>query len=161
MTLGANWVIAAFGDGSAPLLETGHPFEPRSDLFGRQAEAIGDGLQAVAGARAFGQGSAGLIESATAISSKDALAAVNLSGRINASGMGTSEAGKFFGWKGNGQIDKPLSAFSPQSLEAAGWTRDRLANVAQGYREIAHITPQNPSAVPRAEQLEAMTRLWK
>jgi hypothetical protein len=66
LTAGANWVIAAFSDDSTPLLDTGHPFEPRSDLYGKQAETIGDGLQAVAGARALGQMGGSLVKDADA-----------------------------------------------------------------------------------------------
>lgn len=67
--------------------------------------------------------------------------------------MGNAQAGQFSGWGPYGQIEKLPSAYSKDSLEAAGWTREHIANVAQGYRDISKITPGNPSAVPRAEQL--------
>jgi len=45
--------------------------------------------------------------------------------------------------------------------EAAGWTRERIADVARGYREIAKITPQNQAAPVRAQQLESLFELFK
>ncbi len=97
----------------------------------------------------------------TAVGVKESLQAVNLSSRIEVSGMRTAEAGKYFGWGPAGRMDKPLTAFSRDSLESAGWTRDTIANVAAGYREVAKITPGNASALPRAEQLESLINLFK
>jgi RHS repeat-associated protein len=66
--------------------------------------------------------------------------------------------GRFFGW-GSRTIDKPLSSFSRQSLEAAGWSKDKLLEVARAYRVIARNST-NPSATGRAEQLENLAKLF-
>jgi RHS repeat-associated protein len=92
---------------------------------------------------------------------KQALQKVNLPARIEASGMKNAEAGKYFGWGPAGRMDKSLDAFSRKSLESDGWTSDNIANVAAGYREVAKITPGNPSALPRAEQLESLLNHFK
>jgi hypothetical protein len=84
---------------------------------------------------------------------------VNLVGRIGRSGMTTRQAGEFFGW-GSKEITKHLSTFSREGLEAAGWTKDKLLDVAQGYRKLAKATP-NRSAPLRAEQLEGLAKLFE
>jgi len=83
---------------------------------------------------------------------------VGLAGRIGQSGMTTRQAGEFFGW-GSKEITKPLSSFSRESLGTAGWTREKLLDVAQGYRKLAEVTP-NKSAPLRAEQLENLANLF-
>jgi hypothetical protein len=82
---------------------------------------------------------------------------VNLVGRIGQSGMTTRQAGEFFGW-GSKEITKPLSSFSREGLEGAGWTKYKLLYVAQGYRKLAKVTP-NKSDPLRAEQLENLSKL--
>ena len=84
---------------------------------------------------------------------------VSLVARIARSGMTPRQAKELFGW-GSQEITKPLSSFSRESLEAAGWTKDKLLDVAQGYRELAGATP-NPSAPLRAAQLESLAKLFK
>lgn len=100
------------------------------------------------------------VAASVAMGAKEALQAINLPARIRASGMSLPEAGKFFGW-GAQKITKPLSDFSKESLESMGWTRENVSNVAEGYREINKVTPNNPSALMRAEQLESLLLLWK
>lgn len=73
---------------------------------------------------------------------------VSLVARIARSGMTPRQAKELFGW-GSQQIAKPISSFCRESLKAAGWTKDKLLDVAQGYREPARVTP-NPSAPLRA-----------
>lgn len=85
---------------------------------------------------------------------KDVVKQINLKGRITESGMKMTEAGKFFGW-GSREITKNPDQFTKASLEAAGWTRERLLNVADGYRKLHQVTP-NKSAPLRAGQLEKL-----
>ncbi|MGC4013360.1 MAG: RHS repeat-associated core domain-containing protein [Luteolibacter sp.] len=82
----------------------------------------------------------------------------NLVGRIAESGMSVREAGQFFGW-GNKEITKDIASFTREGLESAGWTKERLLNVARGYRKIAQVTP-NKSAPLRAQQLESLSGLF-
>ena len=84
---------------------------------------------------------------------------VSLVARIARSGMVPRQAKEFFGW-GSQEITKPLSSFSRESLEAAGWTKDKLLDVAQGYSNLAGGTP-NPSASLRAAQLESLAKFFK
>jgi len=84
-----------------------------------------------------------------------------LAEKIKASGMSTRQAGEFFGWGRGAEITKPLSAFSRESLEAAGWTRETLSEVANAYREISKITPNNPAAPVRAQQIESLLELFQ
>ena len=87
--------------------------------------------------------------------------AIGLSNKIRASGMTPDQARQFFGWGSGANITKPLAAFSRASLEAAGWTKARLSEVAKAYREIAKITPDNPAAPVRAQQLESLLKLFE
>jgi RHS repeat-associated protein len=87
--------------------------------------------------------------------------AIALAEKIKASGMTTRQAGEFFGWGTGPQITKPLSAFSRESLEAAGWTKETLSAVANAYREISNITPNNAAAPVRAQQIEALLELFQ
>jgi len=50
--------------------------------------------------------------------------------------------------------------FSREMLESNGWTREIVRDVAQGWREVAKVTPQNKAALPRANQLESLLKLW-
>jgi hypothetical protein len=84
---------------------------------------------------------------------------VGLTARIAESGMTPAQAGKFFGW-GNREITKPLSSFTRQSLQGAGWNKEKLLNVAKGYERLAKETG-NPSAPGRAEQLRELAKLFK
>jgi len=99
-------------------------------------------------------------EIAASNASKAALQEINITARISASGMNNPQAGVFFGWGKSGKITKNISSFSKDLLEANGWTREITKSVAQGYREIARVTPQNKSALPRANQLESLLKLW-
>jgi hypothetical protein len=69
------------------------------------------------------------------------------------------DVGKFFGW-GPSTITKSIGDFSKDALLKAGWTRERLLNVAKGYEEVIKITPKNPSAAGRAEQLKDLSKLF-
>ena len=69
--------------------------------------------------------------------------------------MSTADAGKFFGWVPS-RVTKSLSEFSMEQLLAAGWTKERLLEVAKAYEHIARITPLNPSAAGRAAQLREL-----
>jgi len=83
---------------------------------------------------------------------------INLNGRLESLGLGNNEAVRdFFGW-GSKTIDKPLSSFTREGLEAAGLSADKLRSVAEGYRKLGEITP-NKSAPVRAEQLEQLSKL--
>jgi hypothetical protein len=68
---------------------------------------------------------------------------------------------EFFGWGEGAEITKPLSAFTRQSLEAAGWTRDRLLELARHHRDLARVAPENVAAPVRAQRLEALAELFK
>jgi RHS repeat-associated protein len=86
---------------------------------------------------------------------------IDLPSRIAKSGMGNQEAGKFFGW-GNGVPTKSVDDFTVFMLEQNGWTEDVLKSVSEGYRQIGNLNPTNPSALPRATQLEAiLSKLFK
>jgi hypothetical protein len=43
---------------------------------------------------------------------------------------------------------------------AKGWTKERLLDVAEGYEQIAKISPKNPSALGRAAQLREIAKLF-
>ena len=85
---------------------------------------------------------------------------VDLPGRIRAAG-GTNlrEAGDFFGWE-PARVTKTAADFTREQLLAKGWTKERLLHVAEGYEQIAKITPGNPSATGRAAQLREIARLF-
>ena len=68
------------------------------------------------------------------------------------------EAGEFFGWEAT-RVTKSASDFTKDELLSKGWTRERLLDVAEGYEHIARITPNNPSAAGRAEQLRELADL--
>jgi hypothetical protein len=57
-------------------------------------------------------------------------------------------------------VTKSVADFTKEQLQANGWTRQRLLDVAEGYEHIARITPNNPSAVGRAAQLREIARLF-
>ncbi len=85
---------------------------------------------------------------------------VDLPGRIRQAGGATSkEAGEFFGWKAR-SVTKTAPDFTKDQLLAKGWTKERLLNVAEGYEDVARITPQNPSAAGRAAQLREIAKLF-
>jgi hypothetical protein len=84
---------------------------------------------------------------------------VDLPRRIRAAGGASlKEAGEFFGWE-PGRVTKAASDFTKDELLAKGWTKERLLDVAEGYEHIARITPNNPSAAGRAEQLREIAKL--
>lgn len=84
---------------------------------------------------------------------------VNLKGRIlAATGAVPKDVADFFGWKPS-YVTKSASDFDKMELLAKGWTKDRLLDVAQAYEEITRLTPSNPSALGRAQQLRAIARL--
>jgi hypothetical protein len=56
-------------------------------------------------------------------------------------------------------VSKSAADFTKDELLVKGWTRDRLLDVADGYDHIARITPNNPSAAPRAAQLREIAKL--
>lgn len=85
---------------------------------------------------------------------------VDLPGRIRkAGGASLKEAGEFFGWRPR-SVTKTAADFTKQQLLAKGWTKDRLHDVAEGYEQIARITPSNPSAAGRAAQLRDIAKLF-
>jgi RHS repeat-associated protein len=78
---------------------------------------------------------------------------VDLTSRVKAAGgRGMAEEGDFFGWE-TGRVSKTAKDFSKEGLLSRGWTRERLSSVAEGYEHIARITPNNPSAAGRAQQI--------
>jgi hypothetical protein len=84
---------------------------------------------------------------------------VDLPGRIRkAGGSNLKEAGEFFGWE-PGRVTKTPAVFTKDQLLARGWTKERLLEVAEGYDHVARITPNNPSAAGRAEQLRDLAAL--
>ena len=83
---------------------------------------------------------------------------VDLPGRIRATGSNPAEAGDFFGWKPS-KVIKGIGDFTKDQLLAKGWTKERLLDVAEGYKHIARITPANPSAAGRAAQLRELATL--
>lgn len=81
---------------------------------------------------------------------------VDLPGRIRAAGgANLKDAGEFFGWE-PGKVTKSASEFTKDELLAKGWTQERLLDVADGYEQIARLTPNNPSAAGRAKQLREL-----
>lgn len=85
---------------------------------------------------------------------------VDLPGRIRqASGATLKDAGEFFGWKPR-SVTKSAADFTKYQLLAKGWTKQRLLHVAEGYEDIARITPNNPSAAGRAAQLREIAKLF-
>ena len=81
------------------------------------------------------------------------LSKVNLPQRIkDATGGTLREAGEFFGWKPS-HVTKEASDFTKEQLLANGWTKEHILNVAEGYEHVVRITPGNPSAQGRADQL--------
>lgn len=92
-------------------------------------------------------------------STPSSLRDVNLPARIRAAGGASlSEAGEFSGWE-PGFVSQYASDFTKDELLARGWTRERLLDVADAYEQIARITPSNPSATVRAEQLREIAEL--
>jgi hypothetical protein len=84
---------------------------------------------------------------------------VDLPRRIRAAGgANLKEAGEFFGWE-PAMVTKAAAEFTRHELLAKGWTKTRLLDVAEGYEYIARITPTNPSAVGRANQLREIAEL--
>lgn len=80
---------------------------------------------------------------------------VNLKGLIQGFGKSLADEGKFFGW-GPSKITKSISDFTKDGLLKAGWTKERLSQVAEAYEHITRITPSNPSAAGRAAQLREL-----
>ncbi len=158
LTLGANWVIAAFGDGSAPLLETGHPFEPKSDLFGRQAEEIGDGLQAVAGAKALGNMGAGIVGPVETLDGARQIAAAQMYAARKA-----PELKKIFGW-GNGLegVENARKALDATAMERIqGSMTRREVEVARDVYKNATGSRGGAVAPARAAYMEEILKRWK
>jgi hypothetical protein len=84
---------------------------------------------------------------------------VDLRGRIKAATGGSlAEAGEFFGWQRR-IITKSIADFTKDKLLQRGWTKVRLLDIADGYDQIARITPNNPSARQRARQLRELAQL--
>jgi len=85
---------------------------------------------------------------------------VDFRGRIRASGLSNlKEAGDFFGWESS-HVSKDVGDFTKDQLVAKGWTKERLIDVAEGYEQIAGLTPDNPSAAGRAAQLRGLASLF-
>jgi len=84
---------------------------------------------------------------------------VDLPGRIRAAGgKNLKQAGEFFGWD-PAKVTKTAADFTKERLLAEGWTKEHVLNVAEGYEQIASITPNNPSAAGRAAQLREIAQL--
>jgi hypothetical protein len=84
---------------------------------------------------------------------------VDLPGRIRAAGGASlKQAGEFFGWE-PAAITKGPADFTKDELLARGWTKELLLSVAEGYEDVARITPNNPSAAQRARQLRELAKL--
>jgi hypothetical protein len=84
---------------------------------------------------------------------------VDLAGRIRAAGgANLKEAGEFFGWQRR-RVTKSAADFTKDELLKKGWTKQRLLVVADGYDQIARITPNNPSARQRARQIRELAQL--
>ena len=84
---------------------------------------------------------------------------IDLPGRIRAAGgANLKEAGEFFGWE-PASVSKTAGDFTKDQLLAQGWTKERLLDVAEGYEHVARITPGNPSAAGRADQLREIAKL--
>ncbi len=47
-----------------------------------------------------------------------------------------------------------------EQLLANGWTKELLLDVAKAYEDVARITPKNPSAAGRAQQLRELAKLF-
>jgi hypothetical protein len=86
---------------------------------------------------------------------------VDLAGRIRAAGGSSLKAARlFFGWRPR-KVIKTTADFTKEELVQNGWTKERLLDVADGYEQIARITPHNPSALPRARQLRELAKLFE
>jgi len=84
--------------------------------------------------------------------------AVGLKDYLNRTvGMSTGEAAQFFGWIGR-TVTKTPSQFTQAELLSKGFTQPVLQSVAWIYQRVAILTPTNPSAVSRAEQMEQIIK---
>lgn len=78
-----------------------------------------------------------------------------------ATGMTPAAAGEYFGWVGR-IVTKDATMFSKADLVARGFTRPVLQNMAWIYQRVTQLTPANPSAASRAQQLrEILDLLFK
>ncbi len=85
---------------------------------------------------------------------------VDLKSRIRRAGHSDlREVGEFFGWEPT-RVIKSVGDFTVERLTEEGWTEQRLLDVAEGYEHIARLTPGNPSAEGRAEQLRTLAELF-
>ena len=73
--------------------------------------------------------------------------------------MVPAQAGRFFGWTGR-NVTKGAQDFTKEELLRNGWTKERLLDVAKAYEDVARLTPKNPSAAGRAQQLREIARLF-
>ena len=90
----------------------------------------------------------------------ETLREVDLKSRIRRAGHADlKEVGEFFGWEPT-RVSKAIEDFTVEQLSQDGWTEQRLLDVAEGYEHIARLTPGNPSAAGRAEQLRALAELF-
>lgn len=106
------------------------------------------------------EGNARIWQSTLAAKGVTRAAEAGLNDAIAASGMSNRAAGNFFGWGKGATLTKPPSSFTREGLEAAGWSKDKLANLAKAYRDVNNIAP-NPAAPVRAEQIESMLKLFQ
>ena len=73
--------------------------------------------------------------------------------------MGTKQAGEFFGWGKDGKVTN-TAKLTREQLEKAGWTKETLDSVAEGYEQTAKHFPKNPSAAARGKQLRDLSSLF-
>mgnify|MGYP000597034603 CR=1 FL=1 len=86
---------------------------------------------------------------------------VELPRRLTAAGaQDHRQVSKFFGWNIQQAVRDPAE-FSLEMLSVEGWTQSRLLELAEGYEHVSRITPENPSAWPRAVQLRQIAGLYE
>ncbi|WP_431287707.1 RHS repeat domain-containing protein [Roseateles chitinivorans] len=71
-----------------------------------------------------------------------------------------AEAATFFGWKGNRLIESAVP-LTRENMRAAGLTAKSLQNMADAFRGVYTVTPENLSAAMRADHLELLVKVMK
>jgi hypothetical protein len=130
----------------------------------RYAAVAGTGMtEAVAAARDAGltaEAAAGVTRSAsTAAAVAAELEAVNVVARAhgyaNAAGLG-----KGILWANKLDNLNYMNAAHVAKVKQAGFTRSQVETVFKYYDKVRKVTPQNPSAGPRADLMEYLLRNW-
>lgn len=91
---------------------------------------------------------------------KTPITEININDRIKKAGFKDNQDAKiFFGW-GPKMNTKQASDFTREMLEERGLTKEMIESIADGYEQITKVTPKNPSAPIRSEQLNDIAKLF-